>query len=527
LPILLFLSCALSLPAAEETGLAPVPQDAAQQQVAELIRQLYAEEYAGAKKISERCAFAEKLLAQATESRDGVERFVLLRVAREMAIEAGDAEKVFLAIDRMASDYRVDPWQMKREAAASLTETIKFAAQHKALAEALLRLIDEMTGSDAYDSTAELVEMAEAPALKCREAAVRQEVATQKERLERLTRAYGEIRTALATLDRKPADPQANLAVGIYHCFHKGDWQRGLSMLALGENDPIATLAWNELKGPVSPSEKLDLADGWWEAADQQAKSVKAAIQEHAAGWYRSALPGLAASERQRVEARLREYDGLPDSPLESTPVEFTRALAFDGKNGYVLVPHIPFDESPTFTLEAWVKGWQGNLLCQGTQGDPENEFYLRQTDNEVAVFWESGRGADNNRQARIGPSQQWRHVAIVYEAGRLRIFVDGTLAFAGGTPPPGPFKRNRPMKIAAKSLGGVKVSLGSGMLASLRISNVARYDAGFTPPQEMLRDHNTALLYDASHFRANVLQDLSGFDRHGVLYAVQSIEIK
>ena len=43
--------------------------------------------------------------------------------------------------------------------------------------------------------------------------------------------ASKEAKESLATLEKEPADPKANLAVGRYLCFFKGNWDQGLPKL--------------------------------------------------------------------------------------------------------------------------------------------------------------------------------------------------------------------------------------------------------------------------------------------------------
>ncbi len=61
-------------------------------------------------------------------------------------------------------------------------------------------------------------------------------------------------------------DPGANLTAGKYTCFSKGDWKKGLSMLAVGGDPLLRALAERDLKGPATPEEKASLGDAWREA---------------------------------------------------------------------------------------------------------------------------------------------------------------------------------------------------------------------------------------------------------------------
>jgi len=79
--------------------LAPVPSDAAQQAAVRLIEEVYGKEHAHAKTSTAKTALANKLLKEAAESEDLTNRYVLLRVARDMATQAGDAETAVRAVE--------------------------------------------------------------------------------------------------------------------------------------------------------------------------------------------------------------------------------------------------------------------------------------------------------------------------------------------------------------------------------------------------------------------------------------------
>ena len=77
--------------------------------------------------------------------------------------------------------------------------------------------------------------------------------------------AYSKVREALVRLEDSPTDPEANQVAGEYFCFIKGDWGKGMPMLALGSDEAFRALAQKDLKGASSPEEQVKVGDGWWE----------------------------------------------------------------------------------------------------------------------------------------------------------------------------------------------------------------------------------------------------------------------
>jgi len=56
------------------------------------------------------------------------------------------------------------------------------------------------------------------------------------------------------------------MAVGSYRCFMRNQWNKGIPMLALGNNPALKDLAVKELKGVTDAGEqaKLEMLGGTW-----------------------------------------------------------------------------------------------------------------------------------------------------------------------------------------------------------------------------------------------------------------------
>ena len=121
-------------------------------------------------------------------------------------------------------------------------------------------------------------------------------------------KAYADTQEATATLKEKPDDPEANLALGKYRCFNRGDWDKGLPMLAKGDDGKLKALAEKDIAGAASAKEQAKLADAWWNVS-----------RGRAIYWYEQALPGLAGLEKDRVEKRIGEA-GVGNVADDNTP---------------------------------------------------------------------------------------------------------------------------------------------------------------------------------------------------------------
>ena len=88
---------------------------------------MYKKQYEEAKTANQKAALAADLFKRGVESKDPTERFVLLRVARDMAALAADVDIACRAVDEMARGHQIDVLAMKREALAKAAKAASLA----------------------------------------------------------------------------------------------------------------------------------------------------------------------------------------------------------------------------------------------------------------------------------------------------------------------------------------------------------------------------------------------------------------
>lgn len=151
--------------------------------------------------------------------------------------------------------------------------------------------------------------------------------------IEAIAAEFEVVKAASLALDAEPTDPDANFAVGRFLCLAKGDWQRGVAMLALGSNEELKVTSVMELE---TKPDAIKLGDAWWKIAESHEGTAKARTQAHAAEWYRKALPGLSGLTKAKTEARLKEIDAqkVADTgkPLQEADAPPPKQNPFVGK---------------------------------------------------------------------------------------------------------------------------------------------------------------------------------------------------
>ena len=151
LAILFILACALSVSGQDTAKKAPVPADAAQAEATKLVKEVYGDEWAKARTARDKQVLAKKLLGKAGETQDNpAGKFVLLRLARDIAAQASDGQTAFQAIDAMAETFEVNSNEMKTTVLAKLAKKAEQPPQHQSIAEEALKLAGKAVAQDNF-----------------------------------------------------------------------------------------------------------------------------------------------------------------------------------------------------------------------------------------------------------------------------------------------------------------------------------------------------------------------------------------
>jgi hypothetical protein len=285
----------------------PVPDEAAQKRATDLAKDVYGEEVAKAKTTKEKSELAAKLIAKAGDNGgDPAAQYVLLRVARDIATQAKDGPAAFRAVDDLDAAFRIDPISMKSAILLKMASGARTEPEHRFVAKGALEVITRAVADDGFSCAEQLGSLAMREARKLEDKALVLRVERLMDEVNHAAKEFALAKEAKAALRQSPNDPQANLVVGRYMCFVKGDWDKGLPMLALGSDEALKAMAMRELKGTASPAEQSSLGDAWWDLAERQVGRSKKAVQKRAAYWYQSALPDLRGIAKDRVEKRLK-----------------------------------------------------------------------------------------------------------------------------------------------------------------------------------------------------------------------------
>ena len=283
-----------------------IPTEAAQTAALKTVKEVYEDQWEAAKTSTQKQAFAKALMQTGVETKkDAAARFVLFKIARDIAAQVADDETAFQAIDAMGQSFQIEALEMKSTVLAKLASMPRPPEEHAPVAEKALALLEEAVAKDDFRVASHCAETALAEARKAKDKAMVARTSQRAKQIEEIARTFENVKRAATTLEKTPTDPDANLAVGKYKCFVHDDWAAGLAMLALGSDGTLKALAAKELQPPSAADEQAALGDAWWDLAEDQEGAEKSPIRKRAAFWYEKALPGLGGLLKDRVEKRL------------------------------------------------------------------------------------------------------------------------------------------------------------------------------------------------------------------------------
>ena len=219
-------------------GIHPTPTVEERAEALRLITTLFKERYSDAKSREQKRKLAEDIFAVGLETHDDVAgMFVLLRIARDMAIDVGDIQLAEKIVGSIGQRFQVDPLLAKLNAFDAIEQNLIERSAKEYHFFASLKLAERFESQDAHERAIEACQIAADSAYSLRNAQLMKGVKARLEQLDQTSRRSVAVEKFVTRQALDASDAEANYQVGKYLCFWKGRWNRGLSMLAAG-TDP-------------------------------------------------------------------------------------------------------------------------------------------------------------------------------------------------------------------------------------------------------------------------------------------------
>ncbi len=290
------------------------------------VKDVFKDEYKNLKTADDRKALAKKLIEQAADpANNPAMAYSLISESARIAGDAGDISTVSDASKLFAGKFEGDslPIRIKMFESAEKASSKLGTESLSALAEEYLKLADEAISADDFSTVTALCANADRTAKKAKNTALVSKAADKKKDAADALNGLKNVSAAIEKLKASPDDPGANFAVGKYTCFSKGDWDRGLPMLAKGSDKDYKETAELDLAAKDTASTMLS-ADKWWNLADKEkSKTAKSAIMSHAAEKYQKIIGELGGYRED--EGRETHNTGRDRSRSFRNPAEIKR----------------------------------------------------------------------------------------------------------------------------------------------------------------------------------------------------------
>ena len=389
---LLTLCCVGSVWASGDAQKSPVPTANAEAESLKVIKEIYGDDYSAAKTTSAKQALAKKLLLRANETEnDPTSRYVLFRLARDIAILAADGQTAFQAIDGMDSHFQIDALEMKTATITKLAAIARTAEQHKSVVEKSLELMREAVPNNKFAVARQLSATALDEAKKLHDSGLIEQASKQNAEVEFAAKEFDSAKLAIATLEKSPQDSRANLSVGKFYCLVQGNWDKGLPLLALGRDEALKSLAIKELSKPSSSAEQLTVGDEWWKLSEKEDGVIQERLRERGAYWYRQALPGLTGMAKDKVSKRLQKVSVQAGSSQAGLNTPRTESL--DVLELVIPSRHTAWGSWQRFGNRLSTREWSGTAIPVGIEGDYDLHIqFVRLSGNcEISVLFPVG----------------------------------------------------------------------------------------------------------------------------------------
>ncbi len=289
----------------------PIPNAESLKDKEALAHQLFAADFSAAETTEAKSKLAVKLLGRAGDSGSGaVERFALMKMAYELAGDAGDVNLIADAIAALDEVFEVDTLQLRADAYLLANRQRRTGPELLEFTGTMLDVMAAATRADRYDVVNVIRDEIADNIRKISDIDAKKQIAARLKDSREHEKQFAAAERAREALNDDPADAASHLVLGEYLCFVKRDWENGLPHLAAGSDTDLKKLAENDIANPTSAKDQTALADAWWEFAENERrdKAAKIAQWARAVFWYEQALPSLAGLHQEKVQQRLDEF---------------------------------------------------------------------------------------------------------------------------------------------------------------------------------------------------------------------------
>ena len=402
----------LAVQADEPATRDPLPARPRLKQAIAAVDLAFRSEFARAATPRQKRELALKLLQQGIAcERDATARYALLVETQRMAKAAGDLDIFIEAASELSETFAVDRWRLRCDALAAWPKKSASERDYKLLATRIFAWTRRRGGVRPIRRGGRIVCFAALGGRQVEGQPARPTSRARAKEVRSLGTEFSNQRPALATLEEHPDDPAANLALGKFYCLAKGDWMRGLPLLARCGDPLLQELARQEEHRPVLPDDQVQLGDAYWSLAEASTGVEQRQLRSRAAHWYQQAEAELTGLTQVRVAQRLASIE-----PASSSAASFAadRPANLSGtwessNEGMVVQLH---DDGTTIRVE----------LLKADKLSRLDAYFIRAGDRFIVKQW---AGAFKPHFDSSGETRSCGAVVLAIDDEHLRVMTD------------------------------------------------------------------------------------------------------
>lgn len=305
--------------AGEASTRLPRPSQTKSAEKIKLLKEVLADEYRDTTPDG-RSKLLTALLAQSLALNDDPEsKYFALQEARDIAIQLGRVPVVINTCDLLAADFDFDVIDEKGQSLGKVSDSSKSKDVHLAVAQAGLALLEDVSTNATSGNIKNLASATERASMRAGDSALSTKVKAQIKAAEASIIEIAGLEKAREKLTTAPEDSAANLSLGKYNCFVKGDWEAGLKQLILGSDVELKEIAKKDLAA-LDLASRVSAGDAWWALSEKQSGPTSAKIKRRAADHYNAAFPELSGLTKTKIEKRLASLSAAGIEPPQKTP---------------------------------------------------------------------------------------------------------------------------------------------------------------------------------------------------------------
>ena len=196
---------------------------------------------------------------------------------------------------------------MKIQALTRAGNAVSSPDAYQSVVDGSLSLLEDALAADDFPAANKLLATAEHAGTKLKNVNLVASIRKRPADIARLQKEFAHWQPFADRLANNPRDAEANSEMGKYQAFLKGNWERGLPLLAQGTKGPLQELAALEGTEPRE-ADYIRLAQGYFEQAQKLKDLQQTHVLLRSYYWYQQVLAaGMPGKGTDQVEQRMQD----------------------------------------------------------------------------------------------------------------------------------------------------------------------------------------------------------------------------